>query len=224
MFWRSSSGFAFFGVKTIHNRHSRDLFIFAQQIYTSVIDGSFAGGHVEIITKLNNFYQNLVQSNDYEPAKGGKKDQDVTALQGLIAKLQGQVSKLTTETHKRSERSGTTSKRKCFECGSEDHMVKDCPLRAAKQANTNKSDKRLPLAEWHKKPPGANESHTKTVDGKEYKWCGKCLQGKGLWTTGKTMHSTNEHRTRKERKAADQQPEAGRLAVLPSSHLEINFG
>ena len=203
---------------------------FAQQIYTSVIDGTFNGGHVEIITKMNNFYQNLVQSDDYEPAKGGKKDQDVSVLQGLIAKLQGQVSQITSATAKTNNGStvtGGSSKRKCFECGSEDHVVKDCPTKAEKKqsstTNGSNNGKRPPIADWRKKAPGATESHTKTVEGKEYTWCGKCLQDKGLWTTGKYLHSTAQHKSRKERKENGQQ-EAGQLAVLPSSPLEVHFG
>ena len=120
---------------------------FAQQTYTSVIDGTYTGDHVGILTKMNNFYQNLVQSNDYEPAKGGKTDQDISALQGLIAKLQGQVSQISSTASKSgSNTSGSSNKRKCFECGSTDHVVKDCPIKARKKqcdsANGNSNGKR----------------------------------------------------------------------------------
>ena len=40
---------------------------YAQQIYTSIIAGDFKGDYHEIIHKMNNFYQNLLQSDDYEP-------------------------------------------------------------------------------------------------------------------------------------------------------------
>ena len=155
---------------------------YAQQIYTSVIDRTFKHGkqgYVEIITKMNTFYQNLVQSNDYEPARGGKKDQDMATLQGMIAKLQGEVSKLSSSKgNNGNNSSGTTNtgkKKACFECGSEDHMVKDCPVKAAKKkSGANNNSSKPPLEEWRKKPPSQGESHTKTVNGLSYKWCGKC--------------------------------------------------
>lgn len=67
---------------------------FAQQIYTSIISGDFKDDYQEIVHKMNNFYQNLVQSNDYEPAKGGKKDTDASILQGMMAKLNAQMDRL----------------------------------------------------------------------------------------------------------------------------------
>ena len=36
-----------------------------QQIYTTIITGDSEGDYHEIIHKMNNFYQNLLQSDDY---------------------------------------------------------------------------------------------------------------------------------------------------------------
>ena len=50
---------------------------FAQTFFAQVIDGAFAGDYMNIIVKSNNFYQNLLQSGDYQPANGGgKRDKD----------------------------------------------------------------------------------------------------------------------------------------------------
>ena len=53
---------------------------FAQQIHASIISGEFKGGHNEIIHKMNNFHQNLLQSEDCESAKGGIKETDSSIL------------------------------------------------------------------------------------------------------------------------------------------------
>ena len=67
---------------------------FALQIYASIISGDFQGDYHEIIHKMNNFYQNLVQSDDYKPAKGGTKETDSSILQGMITKLNMQMDQL----------------------------------------------------------------------------------------------------------------------------------
>ena len=77
------------------------------------------------------------------------------------------------------------------------------------------------MEEWRKKPAAAGEPHEKTVGGEVCKWCGKCFQGKGLWTIKDHAHSTSEHHTRKELK---EQKEQGKLAVIPSTPLEVHIG
>ena len=82
--------------------------------------------------------------------------------------------------------------------------------------------------DWRHVPPNSSKGETKekTVNGKVYKWCGKCRNNKGLWTTGKYLHSTEEH---KPKKKADDNPspetpngEAGNLGYVDEP-LEFGF-
>ena len=128
-----------------------------------------------------------------------------------MVRLEGRVSQLQNSGTSSSnggnngpcDGSGNGRKRKCFECGSEDHVVKDCPVRKWKQGtgSQQQSNNRRDVAEWRKKAPGAGESKEKTVDGKICKWCEKCNQGKGSWKIGDKAHTTAEHRTNRECRA-----------------------
>lgn len=200
---------------------------FAQQIYTQVVSGTFVGEYLDIVHKMNNFYQNLVQSDDYEPAKGGKKDSDASILQGMMAKLASKMDKLQVSHSSGSGSSsgGSDKKRKCFKCGSEAHIIKDCPENKGQSDGDKKFSKLPPIEEWRKKKPAQGDSHVKTVDGKTYKWCDKCLKGDGLWTVGQRSHETSGHKTWKERKAEQaSKKETGHLAMLPEAPLEVHFG
>ena len=71
------------------------------------------------------------------------------------------------------------------------------------------------------KAPAAGEAQTKTVDGVQFKFCQKCLKGKGMWTTGKSLHSTDEHKFRN--KSKNTQQETGNLAMINDGPLEVHF-
>ena len=70
-------------------------------------------------------------------------------------------------------------------------------------------------------PPNASkgESKVKTVDGKSTKWCEKCRQGKGLWTVGNGLHSTEQHRGRSNK--TEESNEAANLGVV---NEPLSFG
>ena len=132
---------------------------------------------------MNNFYQNLLQSNDYEPSKGGIKETEASVLQGMIAKLASQMDHLKVSTGTSTSRSNNTggnnnrNQRKCYHCNSKYHVQFDFPT----------------IAAWHKEEkPTDNEPKEKTVDSVLYKYCSKCHSGKGFWTTGKPMHANLE--------------------------------
>ena len=152
---------------------------YAQQIYTYIIAGDFKGDYHEIIHKMNNFYQNLLQSDDYEPAKGGIKETEASVLQGMIAKLTKQMDHLqvsagTPTTQGNSNNNGqqngqqTPRTRKCGHCSGTGHGQFDCPT----------------MPSWRKEDkPASNGPKEKTVENTLYKWCEKCNLGKGFWTT-----------------------------------------
>ena len=52
---------------------------------------------------------------------------------------------------------------------------------------------------WRREPLKEGDPVEKTVDGKKYKHCQNCNQGKGLWTVGLGLHGTSEHDPTKSR-------------------------
>ena len=95
----------------------------------------------------------------------------------------------------------------CFGCGSPDHHIKDCPKRnqasnggnkprqgAKGGGNKSRNPYAAPNTEGHKdKRTGDVKGQpvfVRTINGKQMKWCQKCSNGKGRWTT---THSTGEH-------------------------------
>jgi len=195
---------------------------YAQQIYASIISGDFTGDYHEIIHKMNNFYQNLLQSNDYEPAKGGIKETEASVLQGMVAKLSKQMDelKVSSGTSTPSTTSTTTTNktnnnsRKCFQCGSTEHYLPSCPQ----------------LPAWRKEKPAEGEPQEKTVEGTIYKYCGKCQRGNGFWTEGKSLHSTEEHKSPRNRTASAATatvPAAGlmgTMGTITEPMIEVDFG
>ena len=98
------------------------------------MSGEFKGNYHDVIHKMNNFYQNLIQSDDYEPAKAGSKETDSSILQGMIAKLTSDMDKLKVSQKNGGSNSGNSNNgnsgnndRVCFQCGSKDHMRNNCP-------------------------------------------------------------------------------------------------
>ena len=195
-------------------------------VHMTIMQGTYSGTWQRLTTEHNAVYQDLVQSEEYPPAKGGKKDQD-NVIQGLIAKAVDQkLSKLNLSN---GGNTGTGNgkgkkKRECYNCGSTEHIAKDCPKKS--DGNSDNKDKSGSKKDddWRHKPPNKSkgESAEKEVDGKTYKWCGKCRDNKGLWTSGKYLHSTAEHRPKKkEDKEESSNTETARLAYIDEP---LDFG
>ena len=122
---------------------------------------------------------------------------------------------------------GRRQRKICYCCGATDHIARNCPKNSNNSSNDNssKSDTK-DETDWRHKPPNKSkgESAEKEVDGKKYKWCGKCRGNKGLWTTGKYLHSTAEHRPKKKDTDKDESKEegTGNLACIDEP-LEFGF-
>ena len=71
--------------------------------------------------------------------------------------------------------------RKCYLCNGTGHSPFKCP--------------NIPAWRTDEKPKDSDPKEKK-VDNVIYKYCGKCRQGAGFWTSGKPMHTTAEHKGR----------------------------
>ena len=191
--------------------------------HNDIMKGSYQHGWERLVTEHGVFYQDLAQSGDCPPAKSGKKDQD-SSMQAMVAQTVSQTLK---QVKGEQKNKGGSNKRGCYICGATDCLMKDCPHKMTgdppkqgKSRNTNKDE-----SNWRYVPPKVTkgESTEKKVNGVLYKWCGKCRQGKGIWTTGRNMHSTKEHRTKSsgggKQTAGDEQ---GNLGVVDEP-LEFGF-
>jgi hypothetical protein len=101
---------------------------------------------------------------------------------------------------------GKDRKAKCWNCGSEDHMKKNCP-----EKNKDKQNQTSGL--WA--APKDGEPQEKVINGKTFKWCAKCSwRGrKGKWTVS---HGTADH---KDKSAAT--PAAANLCCMPVANQEL---
>ena len=137
--------------------------------------------------------------------KWGPSQTTISEAQTLKAQLKAMQSKLDSLNQElKSSRSNSSSKteagagagrnKKCWSCGKEDHLSKDCPQKG-KGRMDNKEDKQRQSSKdpnmWN--APKAGEPQEKTINGKVWKWCAKCMfkDKLGRWTK---THSTNEHK------------------------------
>ena len=100
--------------------------------------------------------------------------------------------------------SNSSSKCTCFNCGSPDHLKKDC----LNEANKN----RVPKAAWKAKPPSSNEPQSKDEDGKTWHWCQHC----DFW---RLSHSISGH---KDSSTLPPLPQRGSQHTQPSASIAEN--
>ena len=169
---------------------SVDMFkTYALSVHSQVMTGTYSRTWDKLVTEHNSFYRDLVQSGDYPPANGSNQDQD-GVIHALIAQAIDKKLEQIVPSGGKGRNGGdntnstTRNVRKCFACGSEDHLIRNCPNRGEKN--------------WRHIPPDTSKGDPteKTVDGILYRWCGKCRGNKGLWTEGDKAHFTSDHRSR----------------------------
>ena len=141
---------------------------------------------MNIIMKSNNFYQSLIQSGDYQPAKAVKKGQD-SAIQSMMVKIEDKITKLHI-----GGGEGLGGKKVTFhKCGKEEHVSPKCPGNKTGEGNPRPGKA---IKAWQKVAPKDGKSLTKTVDGAVAKWWGKYQKGKGMWHLGDKAHFEAQHK------------------------------
>ena len=151
--------------------------------YMADLDLSYEAVSETIATRYV-WYRN---NNEWDPAKNAHDSKAPPTA--YLTKAEAMA--LIRNNGKYTKDGGRASKKgTCFNCGQPGHMKKDCPnLKSVTgsenpKGNATGSDKQQ--RSWKYKAPGANEPTTKTVDSKEFNWCGKCKR----WSTS---HGTAEH-------------------------------
>ena len=157
-------------------------------------------------------YKELMSNNQWEPSKLPKDRQappvNLTKAQilTLIENSSGAGS------NKKSKQPDGKSKRGCFNCGSLDHVVKDCP-KPKPGPSEARAARHKTMSKWKLVAPADGESHVKTVNGKVFKWCAKCMN----WTT---THNTQTHTGSSQKKSRKQEvPQTNLVAWEPSAWL-----
>ena len=150
--------------------------------------------YTDVCMYATDAYKVLKHDNMWEPAKLPKDSQrpariGLTSAEIMLLKETMSNNKGHKKNGRRSDGNNSWSMRGCFNCGSKDHMIKDCPHLVKGNKNDKskkfKSKRHRSMAKWKLIPP-SNPNETKLVNGKTYHFCTKC----GNWTP---THTTNTH-------------------------------
>jgi len=104
--------------------------------------------------------------------------------------------------------------RKCFNCGSADHLVKYCPKK--KKSDSGGSNENN-ANEAKKKPPkwlfmNKDGKTTMTKDGCTYNWCKSCAYNRGKWVTHKP--SECKYKKKESEKKDSEEGEAAEVSIV----------
>ena len=155
--------------------------------------------YTDVCMKASDIYKILRHDNMWEPAKLPKDNQKPAAIGLTQAQIMLLAQNLNSSNSKSSPKRSSSSKSSsysgCFNCGSKDHMVKDCPHplksndekgKKSSSSTKQKINKRhRSMAKWKLQPP-SDPNATITKNGKTYHFCTKC----GNWTP---THTTATH-------------------------------
>ena len=137
-------------------------------------------------------YKVLKHDNMWEPAKLPRDSQRPAQISLSSAEIMLLKESMSANKFKKGNNNNNKSVRGCFNCGSKDHMVKDCPHAIKKEKgkngkNKSKDKRHKSMSRWKLIAP-TNPNETKVIGGKTFYWCSKC----GNWTP---THKTETHVT-----------------------------
>ena len=126
--------------------------------------------------------------------------------------VSGFVSEALTQDPKNKGRN--KGNRKCFNCGSADHLVKYCPKKkksdsgGSNENNANEAKKKPPKWLFQNK----DGKTTMTKDGCTYNWCKSCAYNRGKWVTHKP--SECKYKKKESEKKDSEEGEAAEVSIV----------
>ena len=148
----------------------------------------------EYLSEIVAAYQKYRHEEQY-PQKESKstkeEEQTITMLAKSLETVQADLSSI-----KQGSGGGgggvKKETRRCYNCHKVGHILPNCPLLQAQETSPPQLDQTE--VNWRKRDkPAEGESEICIVDGVKYRYCHKCLNKKGHWTTGHNFHVTADH-------------------------------
>ena len=170
----------------------------------------------DVCARATDSYKSLKGNNQWEPSKLpiDRRAPQVNLSDAQILTILENMSKQHNIASRRvPPPRGSTRPRKCFNCNSPDHLVKDCPHPPRAGLKSPRARPPRQKSKWKNVKPGPNESETKVVNGKTFHWCAKC----NCWST---THGTATHTGRSNGQGKSDRRDA---ASTPRSGPESNL-
>ena len=181
----------------------------------------------DLLEEAKEMFTNLQEKWGATPAKP-KEDAMMAQLKAMTAKVDkitNQLKGKPTPAETTQGGGGSGRARRCFKCGSLDHIKKDCPKESNPDGKNEGGGGNNCKNKWP--PPKDGEPHQKTVNGKTWKWCQKCANGQGRWNlTHKTAAHKDGFRREQNQKKKDEAAAGneaagdGHLHCLPCGVLD----
>ena len=146
----------------------------------------------DVCETASNSYRTLVDANEW-PAAKLPVDKSAAPLAYMPME---QVLTLIQQKDGTGNSNSSNTDSKCFNCGKPGHFSRNCPQKSKTNRNDNNgrrnSNQRNDNGSqgWKTTAPKDSEPQSKTVNGRSFKWCGKCTR----WST---THGTAEHTGKK---------------------------
>ena len=196
--------------------------LFADGIYNELDDNVEAYRWDQVVSMMNKKYKRLDDAGLWTAKKTKKAD----AVAGLKAEVKTLTAKLDrVEKGNNNGTQGDSKKKpiKCFGCGEEGHIKRNCPNKDKWNQNNNSNDNEDKQKDPWKQPPKKDEPREKEINGKQARWCGRCSR----WTSGDKIHYTEDHIVgagRHNNDDADDKPKEEGARYAGHEHHLVGFG